>query len=85
MDRVLEDKSAELETMIDRLSEKLGVRPMPVGFLTNDGLNIYIADEGSYHFTFYERGQLGFDRTGGSMIFSTGTAKAWLHTRRRNG
>jgi len=53
--------------MIDRLSEKLGVRPMPVGFLTNDGLNIYIADEGSYHFTFYERGQLGFDRTGGGL------------------
>ena len=37
---------------------------MPVGFRTNDGLNIYVADDGSYHFTFYERGQLGFDRFG---------------------
>ncbi|OMC57612.1 hypothetical protein A5747_02485 [Mycobacterium sp. IS-836] len=37
---------------------------MPVGFLTNDGLNIYVADDGSYHFTFYERGKLGFDRVG---------------------
>lgn len=58
------DKSAELQTEIDRLSEKLGVRPMPVGFRTNDGLNIYVADDGSYHFTFYERGELGFDRSG---------------------
>lgn len=64
MDRVSCDKSAELQTEIDRLSEKLGVRPMPVGFRTNDGLNIYVAADGSYHFTFYERGKLGFDRAG---------------------
>ncbi|WP_326498544.1 Imm63 family immunity protein [Mycobacterium sp. Aquia_216] len=37
---------------------------MPIGLLTKDGLNIYIADDGSYHFTFYERGTLGFDRVG---------------------
>ena len=37
---------------------------MPVGFRTRDGLNIYIADDGSYHFTFYERGKLGFDQAG---------------------
>ncbi|SOJ53990.1 hypothetical protein MSIMFB_01488 [Mycobacterium simulans] len=37
---------------------------MPVGRRTKDGLNIYIADDGSYHFTFYERGELGFDRSG---------------------
>jgi hypothetical protein len=63
-DRVLEDKSAELQTEIDRLSEKLGVRPMLVGLRTKDGLNIYVADDGSYHFAFYERGKLGFDRSG---------------------
>ncbi len=63
-DRVSGDKSAELQTEIDRLSEKLGVRPTPVGFRTNDGLNIYVADDGSYHFTFYERGKLGFDQAG---------------------
>ena len=51
-DRVSGDKSAELQAEIDRLSEKLGVRPTPVGFRTNDGLNIYVADDGSYHFTF---------------------------------
>jgi hypothetical protein len=63
-DRVLDDKSAELQAEIDRLSEKLGVRPTPVGIRTNDGLNIYVADDGAYHFTFYERGKLGFDQAG---------------------
>lgn len=60
----LDGKSAELQAEIDRLSEKLGVRPMPVGFRTRDDLNIYVADDGSYHFTYYERGKLGFDRVG---------------------
>ena len=63
-DRLLDDKSAELQAEIDRLSEKLGVRPMQVGLRTNDGLNIYVADVGLYHFTFYERGKLVFDRSG---------------------
>jgi hypothetical protein len=63
-DRLLDDKSAELQAEIDQLSEKLGVRPMQVGLRTNDGLNIYVADDGLYHFTFYERGKLGFDRSG---------------------
>jgi hypothetical protein len=63
-DRLSGDKFNELQLEINRLSEKLGVHPMPVGLRTNDGLNIYIADDGSYHFTFYERGKLGFDRSG---------------------
>lgn len=60
----LDDKSAELQAEIDRLSEILGVRPMRVGFRSRDDLNIYVADDGSYHFTFYGRGKLGFDRVG---------------------
>ena len=64
MDRVSDDKSDELQSEINRLSEKLGVRPMRVGLRTKDDLNIYIADDGSYHFTFYERGKLGFDQSG---------------------
>nr|WP_244897539.1 immunity 63 family protein [Mycobacterium alsense] len=63
-DRDLDAKCTKLQSEIDMLSEKLGVRPMPVGLRTKDGLNIYIADDGSYHFTFYERGKLGFDRVG---------------------
>jgi hypothetical protein len=58
------DKSAELQTEIDQLSNIFGVRPMRVGLRTNDGLNIYISDDGSYHFAFYERGKLGFDLSG---------------------
>jgi hypothetical protein len=60
----LDDKSAELQTEIDRLSGIFGARRMRVGLRTNDGLNIYVADDGSYHFAFYERGKLGFDRSG---------------------
>jgi hypothetical protein len=63
-DRGLDDKSVKLQSEIDRLSVELDVRPMPIGLRTNDGLNIYIADDGSYHFTFYERGKLGFDQSG---------------------
>jgi hypothetical protein len=59
-----DDQSSELQIELNRLAEKLGVRPMPVGLRTNDGLNIFVADDGSYHYTFYERGKLGFDRTG---------------------
>ena len=59
-----DDKSKELQIEIDRLSTELGVRSMPVGMRTNDGLNIFVADDGCYHFTFYERRQLGFDRVG---------------------
>jgi hypothetical protein len=64
MDPASGDKSVELQSEIDRLSDIFGVRPIRVGLLTNDDLNIYIADDGSYHFAFYERGKLGFDRSG---------------------
>ncbi|CQD09302.1 hypothetical protein BN1232_01691 [Mycobacterium lentiflavum] len=37
---------------------------MPVGFRTHDDLNIYVAEDGSYHFAYYERGKLVFDRVG---------------------
>nr|WP_231970921.1 immunity 63 family protein [Mycobacterium sp. E3198] len=63
-DDFLHGRSAELQAELDRLSQKLGVRSIPVGFRTKDDLNIYIADDGSYHFTFYERGKVGFDRVG---------------------
>lgn len=63
-DRTSGDRSVELQIEIDRLSMELGVRSMSVGMQTRDGLNIFVADDGSYHFTFYERGELGFDRVG---------------------
>ncbi len=60
----LDGKSEHLQVEIDRLSEKLGERSMPVGLRTNDGLNVYVADDGSYHFAYYERGKLGVDNVG---------------------
>ena len=59
-----DDESGELQLELNRLAEQLGVRPMAVGLRTNDGLNVFVADDGSYHYTFYERGKLGFDRSG---------------------
>jgi hypothetical protein len=64
-DRLREVKSAELQIEINRLAKNLRVEPISVGFRTRDGLNIYVGDEGLYHFAFYERGTLGFDQTGG--------------------
>jgi hypothetical protein len=57
-------KSRELQAEIDRLAEQFDVQPIPVGLRTNDGLNIYVDDEGTYHYAYWERGKLGDDRTG---------------------
>ncbi len=65
MGRPSDARSGELQNEIDRLAAKLGVRPQPVGLLTNDGLNVFIGDDGVYHYTFYERGKIGYDRAGG--------------------
>ncbi|WP_327389813.1 hypothetical protein [Mycolicibacterium stellerae] len=37
---------------------------MTVGLLTNDGLNIFVDDDGTYHYTTYERGKLVWDNAG---------------------
>ena len=39
---------------------------MTVGMPTrkNDDLNIFVDEDGTHHFTYYERGKLGFDRAG---------------------
>lgn len=64
MGRPLDDKSNELQNDINRLSAKLGVHPTTVGTQTSDGLNVFVADDGSYHFAFCERGRLSFDQSG---------------------
>lgn len=63
--RPSDDKSEQLQVEIDRLSEQLGAPSMPVGLRTNDDLNIYVTDDGNYHFAYFERGKLAFDRIGG--------------------
>lgn len=54
-------RSGELQAEIDRLADKFGVRSIPVGLRTNHGLNVFVADDGSYHHSFCERGNLGFE------------------------
>lgn len=65
MDPSSDTKSDELQAEIDRLAEQFDVRPIPVGLRTNDGLNVYVDDDGIYHYAFYERGKLAEDKTGG--------------------
>jgi hypothetical protein len=59
-------RAAELQSEINRLAAGLGVEPMTVGKPTrkDDDLNIFVDDDGTYHYTYHERGQLGFDRAG---------------------
>jgi hypothetical protein len=64
MGHPLDAELKELQGEIDRLANDLGARPIPVGLRTNDGLNIYVAEDGSYHYSFYERGQINFDLVG---------------------
>ena len=61
MDPSSDKNSSDLQTEINRLAERLDVRPMPVGLRTNDGLNIFVDDDGTYHYTTYERGKLVWD------------------------
>ena len=37
---------------------------MAVGLRTNDGLNVFVDDDGTYHYTTYERGKLVWDDSG---------------------
>ena len=64
MDPSSDKNSSDLQTEINRLAERLDVRPMPVGLRTNDGLNIFVDDDGTYHYTTYERGKLVWDDAG---------------------
>jgi hypothetical protein len=59
-----DDELRALQDAIDRLAQRLDVRPPAVGLRTNDGLNIFVDDTGTYHYAFYERGKVVSDRTG---------------------
>ena len=64
MDPSSDTNTSELQVEINRLAERLDVRPMAVGLRTNDGLNIFVDDDGTYHYTTYERGKLVWDDAG---------------------
>ncbi|RDH77343.1 hypothetical protein DVS77_17510 [Mycolicibacterium moriokaense] len=66
LDPSSDSKSRDLQAEINRLAEELGVRPLTVEFppRTADDINIFVDDDGTYHFAYYERGKVGFDRVG---------------------
>ena len=64
LDRPLDAESTDLQVQVDRLAGRLGVRPIPVGQLTSDGLRIFFGDDGIYHFTYSERGVVVEDWAG---------------------
>ncbi|MGH3960925.1 Imm63 family immunity protein [Mycobacterium sp.] len=62
---MVDDKTAHLQSEINRLAAKLNAQPVEVGhLLKNDDLNIFIDDDGRYHYSYWERGKPNFDRVG---------------------
>lgn len=60
-----DDKAARLQSEVNRLAALLNVRPIEAGVvLKNDDRNIYIDDDGRYHYDYWERGRQKFDRVG---------------------
>lgn len=60
------DKSSQLQAEIDRLAEGLGVEPISVGpgMRRDDDLYVFVDDDGTYHYRYYERGKLVVDDAG---------------------
>ena len=59
------DKTAELQSEVNRLAEMLNAPPIKVGVvLKDDDRNIYIDDDGRYHYDYWERGRQKADHVG---------------------
>jgi hypothetical protein len=60
-----DDKTAHLQSEVNRLAAKLNVEPIEVGvILRDDDRNVYIDDDGGYHYDYWERGKQKFDDVG---------------------
>jgi hypothetical protein len=58
-------KTAHLQSEINRLAAKLNAAPVEVGvILKDDDVNIFIDDDGGYHYSYWERGRANYDRVG---------------------
>lgn len=56
---------ARLQAEVNRLAAMLNAPAIEVGIvLKNDDRNIYIDDDGRYHYDYWERGRQKFDRVG---------------------
>lgn len=62
---MVDDKTAELQSEVNRLAAMLNAPPIKVGVvLKNDDRNIYIDDDGRYHYDYWERGKQKVDHVG---------------------
>ena len=53
---MVDDKTAELQSEVNRLAEMLNAPPTKVGVvLKDDDRKIYIDDDGRYHYDYWER------------------------------
>jgi Immunity protein 63 len=60
-----DDKTAHLQSEVNRLAAKLNVDPIKVGvILRDDDRNIFVDDDGRYHYNYWERGRSKIDRVG---------------------
>ncbi|OBB96605.1 Imm63 family immunity protein [Mycobacterium sp. 852002-40037_SCH5390672] len=62
---MVDHKTAQLQSEVNRLAATLNAPPIEVGVvLKDDDRNIYIDDDGRYHYDYWERGRQKFDRVG---------------------
>ncbi|BCZ21674.1 immunity 63 family protein [Mycobacterium senriense] len=62
---MVDDRTARLQAEVDRLAAMLHAPAIEVGIvLKNDDRNIYIDDDGRYHYDYWERGRQKFDHVG---------------------
>ncbi len=66
-------KTAHLQSEINRLAAKLNAAPVEVGvILKDDDVNIFIDDDGGYHYSYWERGRAKYDRVAEGITFEIG-------------
>lgn len=62
---MVDDKTAHLQSEVNRIAALLNARPIQAGVvLKDDDRNIYIDDDGRYHYDYWERGRQKVDHVG---------------------
>jgi hypothetical protein len=62
---MVDDTTAHLQSEINRTAATLNAEPVKVGVeLTSDNVNIFIDDDGRYHYSNWERGSQNDDFVG---------------------
>jgi Immunity protein 63 len=62
---MVDDRAAHLQAEINRIAAALNAEPIRVGdLLKNDDRNVYMDDDGRYHYDYWERGKQRVDHVG---------------------